>query len=183
MDAGLAAVALAGVSLLWQIVDHVRAARARRPKLALERPSYSVGVTEGGYVRGYLGVMVCNRGGAPAQISEVGLFLSPQADAKSPKGRVAGRGRAEWGASNEAVTGPQLPAVVNPFESVEFRFDVSFLDPGADTPTALLGYVESGDGVRTLKNLEFSEVWLTDARRMSEERRRGDIRRVDLGRG
>lgn len=179
------AVIIAGVSLGWQIVDHIQRARADRPRIELRPSGYGAGIEPDGLVRARMTLTLTNTGRTPGQVVAVTILVEPSS------GRTAGewRGRvltaggprpSTRDGGDQWLAGPPLPFEVAPFQSVSLSVDLAYLDP----PTACAGVfpvrVTTGDGKTVEGRLALPQPWVEDARVMSAERRAGKQRRVDV---
>jgi hypothetical protein len=179
------AVIIAGVSLVWQIVDHIQRARADRPRIELRPTGYGAGIEPDGLVRARMTFTLTNTGRTLGHVVAVRVLVEPRSG--RPAGEWQGRVLAAGGpmpsmrdGGDQWLAGPPLPFEVAPFQSVSLSVDLAYLDP----PTACSGVfpvrVTTGDGKTVEGRMTLPQTWVEDARVMSAERRAGKQRRVDV---
>lgn len=179
------AVIIAGVSLGWQILDHIQRARADRPRIELRPSGYGAGIEPDGLVRARATFALTNTGRTPGQVVSVNILVETS----------SGRGAGEWygrvltaggptpskrDGEDQWLDGPPLPFEVAPFQSVSLSVDIAYLDPPTDSSGVFPVRVMTGDGKTVEGELTLPQPWVEDARVMSAERRAGKRRRVDV---
>jgi len=179
------AVIIAGVSLGWQILDHIQRTRADRPRIELRPSGYGAGIEPDGLVRARMSFALTNTGRTTGQVVSVTILVETTSSRAAGEwyGRVLTAGGptpSTRDGEDQWLDGPPLPFAVAPFQSVSLSVDLAHLDPPTDSSGVFPVRVMTGDGKTVEGRLTLPQPWVEDARVMSAERRAGKQRRVDV---